>query len=102
MSLSARQRKVAGWAILTVLVLGSAYWSTRPGSDTPAANGKASAREYAPIERFVQEEMKVQRVPGLALGIVRDDRIAYVSVGWIETAPKDSSSVFTMEASLRF
>jgi CubicO group peptidase (beta-lactamase class C family) len=78
MSLSARQRKVAGWAILTALVLGSAYWATRPGSDTPAANGKASAREYAPIERFVQDEMKVQRIPGLALGIVRDDRIAYV------------------------
>ena len=78
MSLSARQRTVAGWAILTTLVLGSAYWATRPGSDTPAANGKASAREYAPIERFVRDEMKVQRIPGLALGIVRDDRIAYV------------------------
>ena len=78
MSVSTRQRKVAGWAILTALVLGSAYWATRPGSDTPPANGKASAREYAPIERFVQEEMKVQRIPGLALGIVRDDRIAYV------------------------
>ena len=76
--MSTRQRKVAGWAILTALVLGSAYWATRPGSDTPAANGKASAREYAPIERFVQEEMKVQRIPGLALGIVKDDRIAYV------------------------
>ena len=68
MSSSTRQRKVAGWAILTALVLGSAYWATRPGSDTPAANGRASAREYAPIERFVQDEMKVQRIPGLALG----------------------------------
>ena len=65
-------------AILTALVLGSAYWATRPGSDTPAANGKAPAREYAPIERFVQDEMKVQRIPGLALGIVKDDRIVYV------------------------
>src|SRR6188474_1553228 len=78
MSLSAPQRKVAGWAILTALVLGSAYGATRPGSDTPAANGKAPAREYAPIDRFVQDEMKVQRIPGLALGIVRDDRIVYV------------------------
>jgi CubicO group peptidase (beta-lactamase class C family) len=78
MPLNTPQRKVAGWAILTALVLGSAYWATRPGSDTPRANGKASAREYAPIERFVQEEMKVQRIPGLALGIVRNGRIAYV------------------------
>ena len=78
MSSSTRQRKVTGWAILTALVLGSAYWATRPGSDTPAANGRASAGEYAPIERFIQEEMKVQRIPGLALGIVRDGRIAYV------------------------
>jgi CubicO group peptidase (beta-lactamase class C family) len=76
--LSRRQRRIAGWAILTSLVLGSAYWATRPGSDTPAANGRATAREYALIERFVQDEMKVQRIPGLALGIVRDDRIAYV------------------------
>jgi hypothetical protein len=64
MSLSARQRKVAGWAILTALVLGAAYWATRPGSDIPAANGKASASEYAPIERFVEDEMKVRRIPG--------------------------------------
>ena len=63
MLLNPRQRKVAGWAILTALVLGSAYWATKPGSDTPAANGKAPAREYAPIERFVQDEMKVQRIP---------------------------------------
>jgi len=78
MSLSARKRKIAGGAILAALVLGCAHWATRPGSDTPAANGKATAREYAPVERFVRHEMKVQRVPGLALGIVENGRIAYV------------------------
>jgi len=78
MTLRPRQRRIAGWAILTALVLGSAFWATRPGSDTPAANGKDSARAYAPIDRFVRDEMKVQRIPGLALGIVRDNRIAYV------------------------
>jgi len=58
------QRKVADWAIVTALVLGSAYRATRPGSDIPDAEGKASARKYAPIERFVEDEMKVRRIPG--------------------------------------
>jgi CubicO group peptidase (beta-lactamase class C family)/predicted MFS family arabinose efflux permease len=75
---SSRRRKAAGWAILAALVLGCAYWATTPGSHTPAANGKPSAREYGPIERFVRREMQVQRIPGLALGIVRGDRIVYV------------------------
>ena len=78
MSLSTRQRRIGGWAIVTSLVLAGAYGATRPGSDTPAANGRAAGPEYAPIERFVQDEMKVQRIPGLALGIVRDGRVVYV------------------------
>ena len=78
MSLSTRQRKIAGGAILAALVVGSAYGATRPGSETPAANGKAAGAHYAPIERFVRHEMKVQRIPGLALGIVRNDGTTYV------------------------
>ena len=35
-------------------------------------------REFAAIERFVQDEMAAQRIPGLALGIVEDDRITYL------------------------
>ena len=40
--------------------------------------GTASAPEFATIERFVQDEMAAQRIPGLALGIVKDDRITYL------------------------
>src|SRR5262245_50872711 len=72
------KRKLAGWAILPALVLGAAYLVTRPGSHTPAPNAQATPAEFAPIERFVQNEMKVQRIPGLALGIVEDDRVAYL------------------------
>ncbi len=50
----------------------------RPGSDTPAANGHGSAPEFAAIERFVQDEMAAQRIPGLALGIVENDKITYL------------------------
>ena len=64
--------------ILAALVLGAAYLASRPGSDTPAANGQESAPEFAAIERFVQDEMAAQRIPGLALGIVEDDRITYL------------------------
>jgi CubicO group peptidase (beta-lactamase class C family) len=66
------------WAVLVALAVGTAYLVNRPGSDTPIANGAGTAPEFAAIERFVQEEMAAQRIPGLALGIVKDDRIAYL------------------------
>jgi CubicO group peptidase (beta-lactamase class C family) len=75
---SPRQRTIAIWAALAAVVVGAAYLVTRPGSDTPAANGAGAGPEFAAIERFVQKEMAAQRIPGLALGIVKDDRIAYM------------------------
>src|SRR5215218_10317168 len=75
---SPRQRRIAIWAALAALILGAAYLVSRPGSDAPAANGAGTAPEFAAIERFVQKEMAAQRIPGLALGIVKDDRISYI------------------------
>ena len=72
------RRKAGVWMILAALVFGAAYLASRPGSDTPAANGHGSAPEFAAIERFVQDEMAAQRIPGLALGIVENDRITYL------------------------
>src|SRR5262245_17215858 len=70
--------RIAAWTALVLAVVGAAYLASRPGSDAPAANGPATAPEFAAIERFVRHEMAAQRIPGLALGIVRDGRIAYV------------------------
>src|SRR6266508_3162124 len=75
---SPRQRRIAIWAALAAVVVGAAYVVTRPGSDTPAANGAGAGPEFAAIERFVRKEMAAQRIPGLALGIVKGDRIAYL------------------------
>jgi CubicO group peptidase (beta-lactamase class C family) len=75
---SSRQRRIIVWAVLVALVVGTAHLVSRPGADTPIANGAGTAPEFAAIERFVEEEMAAQRVPGLALGIVKDDRIAYL------------------------
>src|SRR5215204_4632700 len=75
---SPRQRRIAIWAALAAVVLAAAYVVTRPGSDTPAANGAGAGPEFAAIERFVRKEMAAQRIPGLALGIVKGDRIAYL------------------------
>jgi CubicO group peptidase (beta-lactamase class C family) len=72
------QPRIAVAAALAILAVGAAYLASRPGSETPVANGRPAAREFAVIERFVRQEMAAQRIPGLALGIVRDDRIAYV------------------------
>ncbi len=72
------RRKAGVWMILAALVLGAAYLASKPGSDAPAANGHGSAPKFAAVERFVRDEMAAQRIPGLALGIVENDRIAYL------------------------
>jgi CubicO group peptidase (beta-lactamase class C family) len=63
---------------LAALVLGAAYFVSKPGSDRPAANGAAAGPVFKEIENFVRDEMAAQRVPGLALGIVDGDQISYV------------------------
>jgi CubicO group peptidase (beta-lactamase class C family) len=74
----ARRRGIIIAVALGALVLGAAYLVTKPGSETPAANGASAGTDFAEIESFVQGEMAAQRVPGLALGIVEDGRVAYV------------------------
>jgi CubicO group peptidase (beta-lactamase class C family) len=74
----ARRRSIIIAVALGAFVLGAAYLVSKPGSDTPAANGAGAGPNYAEIESFVQDEMAAQRVPGLALGIVENDRIVYI------------------------
>jgi CubicO group peptidase (beta-lactamase class C family) len=74
----ARRRSIVIAAALAAFVLGAAYLASKPGSDTPSANGADAGPNFAEIERFVQDEMAAQRIPGLALGIVEGNRIAYV------------------------
>jgi CubicO group peptidase (beta-lactamase class C family) len=76
--IGARGRRLLGAVALAALVLGAAYIVSKPGSGTPTANGTAAASSFGEIESFVQDEMAAQRIPGLALGIVEGDRIAYV------------------------
>jgi CubicO group peptidase (beta-lactamase class C family) len=74
----ARRRSIVIALTLAALVLGGAYFVSRPRSKRPAANGADTGARFAEIERFVRDEMAAQRVPGLALGIVEGDRIIYV------------------------
>lgn len=69
-----RRRSISIALGLGALVIGAAYFVSKPGSDTPAANGAGAGSSYAEIESFVQGEMAAQRVPGLALGIVSASR----------------------------
>jgi CubicO group peptidase (beta-lactamase class C family) len=73
-----RRRSIVIAVALAAFVLGAAYLVSKPGSDTPAANGAAAGANFPEIETFVQDEMAAQRIPGLALGIVEGERIAYV------------------------
>ena len=77
--MSGRRRRgiVIGFA-LAAFVLGAAYFVSKPGSDAPAANGADAGDRFLDVETFVQKEMAAQRIPGLAIGIVQGDRVAYV------------------------
>ena len=74
----ARRRSIVIAVALAAFVLGAAYLASKPGSKTPAATGADAGPKFAEIENFVMDEMAAQRIPGLALGIVEGDRIAYV------------------------
>ncbi len=76
--LHSQRRSIVIAVALAALVLGAAYLVSKPGSDKPAANGPGAGSNFAEIESFVQKEMAAQRIPGLALGIVDGDRVAYV------------------------
>jgi CubicO group peptidase (beta-lactamase class C family) len=73
----ARRKSIVIAVALAALVLGAAYLVSKPGSETPAANGPVAGPNFSAIEGFVQHEMAAQRVPGLALGIVEGDRMVY-------------------------
>ena len=73
----ARRRGIVIAVALAAFVLGAAYLASKPGSGRPSANGAQANPNFAAIERFVQDEMAAQRIPGLALGIVEGDRVRY-------------------------
>jgi CubicO group peptidase (beta-lactamase class C family) len=75
-----RQRRKIAVVLLAVSVLAGAFLASRPGvSDVAAATGAPTAApDFAAIDRFVEAEMGAQRIPGLALGIVEDDRIVHM------------------------
>jgi CubicO group peptidase (beta-lactamase class C family) len=72
--------KIAIVVLLAALVLAGAFLATRPGGSdvTAAGGGPAAAPDFAAIDDFVEAEMDAQRIPGLALGIVQDDRIVHM------------------------
>lgn len=45
---------------------------------TATSRMQVSAPDFAAIDKFVEEEMKAQRIPGLALGIVQGNQIVHL------------------------
>jgi CubicO group peptidase (beta-lactamase class C family) len=77
---STRLRKIATAMLLAAVVVTGAFLASHPGgSDVTAATGAPTgAPDFAAIDKFVKAEMDAQRVPGLALGIVQNDRIVHM------------------------
>jgi CubicO group peptidase (beta-lactamase class C family) len=69
-----RRTAVTG-ALLAVLVLAGAFLASRPGGSDAA--DPRNGTTLAAIDAFVEEEMDAQRIPGLALAVVRDGRIVH-------------------------
>jgi CubicO group peptidase (beta-lactamase class C family) len=77
---SRKRGRIAIAVLLGAFVLAGAFLASRPGGSevTGAGGAPAAASEFAAIDRYVQSEMDAQRIPGLALGIVRGDRIVHL------------------------
>jgi CubicO group peptidase (beta-lactamase class C family) len=66
--------------LLIAAVVGGAWMASRPGGvDKTGPRGAATdLTGFAGVDLFVEAEMDAQRVPGLALAVVRDDRIVHM------------------------
>jgi CubicO group peptidase (beta-lactamase class C family) len=76
---SARHRRLIllGVFVPLALVIGIAVATRNNSVATASATGGGSPN-YAAIDRYVQDEMDAQRIPGLALGIVHEGRIVHL------------------------
>src|SRR3954471_10381997 len=73
-----RHRRPLIVVLLVALVPSGAYFASRPGDSGANIRGTgATDSGFAAVDRFVGGEMVAQRIPGLALGIVRDGRIVH-------------------------
>ncbi len=62
------------------LVLSAAFVAASPAQpdSADARQGATAGSEFAAVDEFVQTEMAAQRIPGLALAVVRDRRIVHM------------------------
>jgi CubicO group peptidase (beta-lactamase class C family) len=72
--------RIAIVVLLAAVVLGGAFLASRPrGSDITADTGATTpVNDFSGIDAFVEAEMDAQRIPGLALAIVRNGRIVHM------------------------
>ena len=74
------RRRIVLVILLMAAVVGGAFLASRPGgSNVTAGTGPATDQPgFSGIDRFVEAEMEAQRIPGLSLAVVRDDRIVHM------------------------
>jgi len=73
-----RGGKPAVAILLVAAVVGGAFLATRPGGSDVATGAATNTPGFSGIDEFVEAEMDAQRIPGLSLAIVRDDRIVHM------------------------
>jgi CubicO group peptidase (beta-lactamase class C family) len=73
-------RTLASSILLAALIFGVAYLAIRPGGPDVdrSASTDAQEKDFSRVDAFVEAEMDAQRIPGLAVAIVRDDRIVHM------------------------
>jgi CubicO group peptidase (beta-lactamase class C family) len=71
-------RRIAIAMLLAAVVLAGAFLASRTGSTAAASGTPTAASDLAAIDRYVKAEMRAQHIPGLAMGIVQNDRIVHM------------------------
>jgi CubicO group peptidase (beta-lactamase class C family) len=74
---STRQGSLALIILLAAVVLAGGFLASRPGRSIASTGAATSESDFSAVDAFVAAEMAAQRIPGLALAILRNDRIVH-------------------------
>jgi len=74
------EANVARWGNMVVLLtmLATVVYLAYPLAIAASGSRAVAAPDFAAIDKFVEAEMEVQHIPGLALGIVQGDQIVHL------------------------
>jgi CubicO group peptidase (beta-lactamase class C family) len=67
-----------GWHLLLILILIGLLLSFRPPANAFDGSKVLPSSDQDKIDAYIQSRMRIDHIPGLALGVVRGDQVVYL------------------------